>query len=179
MPEAWLRGPVEGVPVELMPAAHSLLDAVEEVESAVTDLDVESLWLRPGGAASIGFHLRHSSGSIRRLLTYTRGEALDPEEIAAIRTEGEPGASPVGAMDLLADLREAIDTALDRYRRTDPDELDQPRKVGRAGLPSTTRGLLFHLADHTRRHAGQVVTTAKIVRGLELASGSGDPKAGA
>ena len=165
LPEAWLRGPVEGVPVQLVPAAHSLMDAIEETEAAVSGLDPNTIWLRPGGAASLGFHLRHSAGSIRRLLAYARGDALEPEEIAAIGREGEPGTPPAEADELLRDLRSAIDLAMERLRRTEPDELDQPRKVGRAGLPSTTRGLLFHIADHTRRHAGQVVTTAKIIGG--------------
>jgi hypothetical protein len=40
--------------------------------------------------------------------------------------------------------------------------------VGRARLPSTVFGLLFHVAEHTQRHAGQAITTAKIVRGLGL-----------
>lgn len=165
MQEAWLSGPVEGVPMVLMPAAHSLIDAVEEIEAAVSGLNPEPLWIRPGGAASIGFHVRHSAGSIRRLLTYAAGEMLTPEEIAAIGREGEPGKPPADARELLAELREAVALAIATYRRTDAGELDRPRRVGRAGLPSTTRGLLFHLADHTRRHAGQIVTTAKILRG--------------
>jgi hypothetical protein len=28
-------------------------------------------------------------------------------------------------------------------------------------------GLLFHAAEHAERHAGQLVTTVKIIRGLE------------
>lgn len=169
MTEAWLRGPVPDVPPALMPAAHSLIDALEEMEGAAAELDPETLWLRPGGAASIGFHLRHAAGSIRRLLTYARGDALSTDMLAGIRREAEPGAPPAGAAELLADLRAAVDTALETYRATREDALHEPRKVGRAGLPSTVLGLLFHLAEHTRRHAGQVVTTARIVRGLGLA----------
>jgi len=30
-------------------------------------------------------------------------------------------------------------------------------------LPTTVGGLLVHVADHTQRHVGQAVTTAKIV----------------
>ena len=37
------------------------------------------------------------------------------------------------------------------------------REVGRARLPSTVLGLLFHGAEHTQRHVGQIITTAKIV----------------
>jgi hypothetical protein len=37
--------------------------------------------------------------------------------------------------------------------------------VGRAKLPATTLGLLFHAAEHTQRHVGQLMTTLKVVRG--------------
>lgn len=170
MPEAWLRGPVEGVPPALMPAAHALVDALEDVERAATGLTADQLWLSPGGAASIGFHLRHAAGSIERLLTYARGEGLGRSQLAALGREKQPGAPPAEAQELLATLSEAIDLALDTYRATDVATLDEPRKVGRAGLPSTVRGLLYHAAEHTRRHAGQVVATAGIVRGLGLGS---------
>jgi uncharacterized damage-inducible protein DinB len=173
MPEAWLRGPVPGIPPALMPAAHSLLDALEEVESAATDLDTATLWLRPGGAASVGFHIRHVRGSILRLLTYARGDVLSADQLAEIRLEADPGSPPAAAAELLADLRNAVDLALHVFRGTSEDQLDAPRKVGRAGLPSTVRGLLFHLAEHARRHAGQVITTARIVHGLGLSAPRG------
>jgi uncharacterized damage-inducible protein DinB len=47
----------------------------------------------------------------------------------------------------------------------DDQALLDPRLVGRAQLPSNVLGLLFHAAEHTMRHTGQVITTAKIVRG--------------
>jgi hypothetical protein len=37
----------------------------------------------------------------------------------------------------------------------------EARGVGRAQLPSTVLGLLFHAAEHTQRHVGQLTTTAK------------------
>ena len=52
-----------------------------------------------------------------------------------------------------------------RRRRT---TLLEARAVGRARLPTTVLGLLFHAAEHSQRHAGQVVTTAKIVRGSDV-----------
>lgn len=72
MPEAWLRGPVKGVPDELQPVAHSLVDALEDMERTASGLTAEQLWQRPGGVASVGFHLRHAAGSLDRLLTYAR-----------------------------------------------------------------------------------------------------------
>ena len=74
--EAWLRGPLEGVAPMLMPAAHALGQAGEDLEQAASDLTVEGLWVKPGSAASLGFHLGHIAGSIDRLLTYARGEQL-------------------------------------------------------------------------------------------------------
>ena len=89
-PEFWLRGPVEGVPPALMPAAHAFLQTVEDVEGATADLSEEQLWARPGGVASIGFHLIHLSGSTDRLLTYARGERLNDAQKAAARAESDP-----------------------------------------------------------------------------------------
>lgn len=174
MPEAWLRGPVEGVPDPLMPAAHALIDAVEDIEKGVEGLRPEQVWLTPGGAASIGFHLKHISGSIDRLLTYARGETLTSSQLAAIRDEEKRGDPAAPLDELLTRLRRARDRALDVYRDTDPVTLLEPRRVGRAGLPSSVQGLLFHAAEHARRHAGQVVATARIIRGIGLPSISGE-----
>ena len=162
--EAWLRGPVVGVPPLLMPAAHALIQAREDVRAAAHDLSVEQLWARPGNAASVGFHLRHIPGSLERLLTYASGSQLVAEQLKRVREEGEPGEPPANAATLLNELDRAIDAALDRLRATDERLLLEPRGVGRKQLPSNVLGLLFHAAEHTQRHAGQVVATAKVVR---------------
>ncbi|HET6567087.1 MAG TPA: DinB family protein [Rhodothermales bacterium] len=166
--EAWLRGPLEGVDPYLMPAAHTLVQVKEEIEGAATGLSTDQLWVRPGGAASVGFHLRHLAGSTDRLLTYARGEQLRPEQMASLAAEGEPGEPPEDVAALLAGALAALERALDVIRATPRDALLEAREVGRARLPSTVMGLLFHVAAHAQRHAGQVVTTAKIVRGMEL-----------
>lgn len=168
-PEVWLRGPIPGVPPLLMPAAHALLGAAEDIEHAVAGLSAEELWARPGGAASVGFHVRHAGGSLGRLLTYARGEQLSDEERAAIPREGDPGDPPATAEELVRGLRAAVERALEQIRATSADTLLEPREVGRARLPSNVLGLVFHAAEHTQRHAGQVVSTAKIVRGLGAA----------
>lgn len=163
-PEPWLRGPVPGVHPTLMPAAHALLQAAEDIERAASSLSAEELWARPGGAASVGFHLRHVPGSIDRLLTYARGEQLTEEQFRVLRAEGEPGDPPAGAAALLAGVREAIEHAIEVIRATPTDTLYEPRSVGRAGLPTNVFGLLFHVAEHTQRHSGQIIATAKCVR---------------
>ena len=163
-PEFWMRGiQVDGVSAALQPVAHALLQALEDVESAAAGLSEEALWTRPGGAASVGFHLRHLAGSLDRLTTYARGAALTDTQLAALRAEQEPGAA---AGELLAGARAAVERALDQLRNTPDAVLDEPREVGRARLPSSVRGLLYHAGEHTARHAGQAVTTAKIVRAV-------------
>jgi uncharacterized damage-inducible protein DinB len=151
-----------------MPAAHSLIDALEDLERAAAGLGSRQLWLRPGGVASVGFHLRHVCGSSERLLGYARGEALTQQQLDAIRSEADPGTPPASANELLDALRTCISHVLDAYRSVQPEQLHEPRRVGRAGLPSTSHGLLFHIAEHARRHAGQAIATAGIIRGLEL-----------
>ena len=161
-PEFWLRGPIEGVPPALMPAAHALLQTLEDVERAVDGLTVDQLWLAPGGAASIGFHLIHLSGSTDRLLTYARGLALNDDQKAAIGKEKNPPRT--AAAPLVADFRRTVEAALAQIRSTPPASLTDSRAVGRAALPTTVLGLIFHAAEHSQRHAGQIVTTAKVVR---------------
>ncbi|HET7456121.1 MAG TPA: DinB family protein [Gemmatimonadaceae bacterium] len=165
LPEVWLRGPVAGVHPLLQPAAHALLQAAEECQRAGASLSAAELWSAPGGAAPAGFHLRHIAGVIDRLLTYARGEPLDGRQLAALAREGQPGDPPAEASVLLADVEAAVAVALGVLRATTPESLGEPRAVGRAGLPSTVHGLLFHLAEHAQRHAGQLVTTVKVVRG--------------
>ena len=162
-PEVWLRGPVPGYAPALMPVAHALLQAHEDVERAAAGSTTEELWHRPGGAASAGYHLQHLAGSLDRLLTYARGEPLDDAQRAALAGEGT-SLEPASA--LVPFVLAQIVRALEQVRRTPADSLGDARKVGRAGLPSTVLGLLFHAAEHTTRHAGQLITTLKIVRGL-------------
>jgi hypothetical protein len=56
----------------------------------------------------------------------------------------------------------AVDRALAQLRATDPTTVFDERRIGRAGLPSTVIGCLFHGAEHTSRHAGQFITTVKL-----------------
>jgi uncharacterized damage-inducible protein DinB len=162
--EAWLSGPIEGIPPYLMPAAHALVQAGDEAARAARGLDPEALWARPAGVASVGFHLRHVAGVLDRLLTYARGEALDERQLAALRSEGEPGDPPADADALVRELRAAVARALVQLRATPEGVLLEPRGVGRKRLPSTVLGLVFHAAEHAQRHTGQLLVTAAVVR---------------
>src|SRR6185436_3111701 len=86
-PEAWMRGPIEGIDPMLMPVAHALVQAREDLGELVASVRDEHVWQRPGGAASIGFHVRHLGGALDRLFTYARGERLSDAQKAAVRGE--------------------------------------------------------------------------------------------
>ena len=158
-----MRGPLPAYAPALMPIAHALLQAREDVERVARDVTAEELWQRPGNAASAGYHLQHLAGSLDRLLTYARGHSLDDAQLAELAQEGVACVSgPVLVSSVLA----RIDRALDQVRLTAVDQLNDSREVGRARLPSTVVGLLFHAAEHSARHVGQLTTTLKVVRGL-------------
>jgi len=161
-PEVWLRGPLPAYAPLLMPVAHALVQAREDVERVARDATTAELWQRPGSAASAGYHLQHLAGSLDRLLTYARGESLTDAQRAALAQEGVAGA-PASA--LVPAVLAQIDRALDQLRVTPPGSLGEARAVGRARLPSTVLGLLFHAGEHTSRHVGQLITTLMVVRG--------------
>lgn len=163
LPEVWLRGPEAGVPPLLQPVAHALLQAREEVRAIVRDFPADRLWTRPAGVASVGFHLQHLSGVVDRLFTYARGQALDEEQRRALAGEGTPQDGD-DAQSLLQRFEARVDTAIAQLRTTEEHTVREARTVGRAQLPSTVLGLLFHAAEHTQRHVGQLLVTARVVR---------------
>jgi uncharacterized damage-inducible protein DinB len=163
-PEAWLRGPVEGVPEVLQPVAHALLQAREEAQGLMHDFPLELLWERPAGLASAGFHLQHIAGVIDRLFTYARGEALSPEQQHTLSVEGRAPDNGGDVDDLLAEIDAQVDRALNHLRTMNPHALTDARVVGRKRLPSTVMGLLFHAAEHSQRHVGQLLVTARILK---------------
>jgi uncharacterized damage-inducible protein DinB len=163
--EVWLRGPIPGIVPVLQPAAHALLQVPEDVLPLVADLSADQLWARPGGAASIGFHLKHLPGSLDRLLTYSRGEKLSPEQLTYLASERSVQQDRPTLESLTTHLSQSIDEAM-VYLRTLPDEsLLEHREVGRQKLPSTTLGLIFHAAEHSSRHTGQIVTLCRVAKG--------------
>ncbi len=164
LPPVWLRGPIPDIPLQLQGIAHGLLEALEEVQQAISDLPNTALWTKPAGAAAVGFHLRHIAGATDRLFTYARGEALTDQQQSALLVEQRSEATDgVMVADLLATLEAIVTSAIEQLRLTQVATLDEPRFVGRKKLPSSVRGLLEHAAQHASRHAGQVVTTVKVL----------------
>ena len=166
LPEVWLRGPVENIPSLLQPVAHALLQAREEVNELMKDFPDELLWIKPAGAASAGFHLQHLTGVLDRLFTYANGNALSNEQLAALKAEGDPEQTTTTAGELVQKFNEQVDTVLKLLQQANEQKLTEYRGVGRAQLPSTVMGLLFHAAEHTMRHLGQLIVTVRVVKHL-------------
>jgi uncharacterized damage-inducible protein DinB len=162
LPEYWLSGPVSGIPQLLQPVAHALLQARREVGDALVDFPAHLLWEQPKGVASVGFHLQHLQGVLHRLFTYARGEQLNTEQLLYLKQEGIKDDNILTA-DLLKKFNEQVEKALMQLQETDPETLTQERGVGRKQIPSTVTGLLFHAAEHTMRHTGQLLVTVKML----------------
>ena len=161
--EAWLSGPVPGVPSLLQPVAHMLLHAKDDAQAALDGLRPEQIWARPAGGASVGFHLRHLVGALDRLLTYALGGQLDDRQMAYLKKEAEPGDPPADAATLRGELDAAIARAVDLLRETRESTLLDARAVGRKQIPTTVLGLLVHAGEHSARHAGQMITLRKVL----------------
>lgn len=163
LPEVWLRGPVEGIPALLQPVAHAWLQVSEEIPQLLSDFPDNLLWERPAGVASVAFHLRHICGVVDRLVTYAKGSSLNAAQLSYLAAEGKPDPT-VSRDSLLADLTRCLHDAVNTLKEFDEDSLTGFRGVGRKQLPSTVMGLLFHAAEHTMRHMGQLLVTARVLK---------------
>jgi len=162
--EVWLRGPVPDLHPLLQPVAHALLQAREEIQVILQDFPENLLWERPAGLASPGFHLQHLSGVLDRLFTYARGESLQEAQLLALKKEGKPGFPIPASAELIQAFNSQVDQSLTQLRTTDITQLTAVRTVGRAQLPSTMLGLYVHAAEHSMRHLGQLLVTARVLR---------------
>jgi uncharacterized damage-inducible protein DinB len=161
--EPWLRGTYAEVPAVGRAVLHAFdlaLDDLTKWTEGLTDDEVHS---KPLGLPSVAFHLRHIARSIDRLLSYAEGNQLSPEQLTALRAE-QTGDESLAA--LLAEVEVSFSDAADRVRVLATAKLDTFRGVGRKQLPTSIGGALVHVADHTQRHVGQVVTTAKVLKAL-------------
>ena len=161
--EPWLRGTHADVPAVGRAVLHALdlaLDDLTRWTAGLTDAEVHA---QPHGLPSVAFHLRHIAGSTERLLSYAEGKQLSAEQLAALRAE-RAGDETLAA--LLAEVEVSFSNAAERVRVLATADFDTFRGVGRKQLPTSIGGALIHVADHTQRHVGQVVTTAKVLKAL-------------
>lgn len=170
MVEPWLRGTLtefDAVPRQILHALELTTEDVYRWCSGLSDSEMEA---RPFGIAPVGFHLRHIARSLDRLLTYAEGNLLSAEQLSALATELS---APPDKSRTLAEFRGCICLATERVQRIASTSYGEPRFVGRKQLPTTVGGLLVHCAEHTQRHAGQAVTTAKVVTGMRESESPG------
>jgi uncharacterized damage-inducible protein DinB len=139
---------------------HALVLAQEDLREWCWNLSDSELNARPAGVASVAFHIRHLARSLDRLLTYAEGRSLTEEQTARLRTELDPEST---RQELFAELNASLADGAARVRLLATANLEEARTVGNKHLPTTLGGLLVHVADHTQRHVGQAVTTAKMV----------------
>jgi hypothetical protein len=164
LPEPWMRGPIEGVHPLLAPVLYSFEMAREDLEKHTAGLPPSRIWATPHGLAPVGFHILHIAGSTNRLITYLQGRELTAAQLDAMAAEATPGQP--SREQLLAAMNQAFRDAEAVIRATDPAALGDARTVGRKRLPTTVIGLLTHIAEHTQRHVGQAIVTAKLIRAL-------------
>jgi len=163
--EPWLRATRTEIPAVVRAVLHAIDLALENIEEATEGLTVAQINVRPFGVASIGFHLRHLTGALDRSLTYASGSALSEEQFSALAQE-KTGQGE--SRDLLLNrLRASAKRAEEILLTLVGADFEAPRAIGRKKLPTTLGGIIVHIADHTQRHVGQLVTTATILRGLK------------
>jgi hypothetical protein len=145
--EPWLRGTLTELPAVPRAVIHALELAQEDLDKWCGNLTDAELSTKVSGLAPVAFHIRHIGGSMDRLLSYAEGSQLTSEQLTAMKAE-----------------LDSANTRIQRIRALAAANLEQPRGVGRKQLPTSIGGLLVHVADHTQRHVGQAITTAKLVR---------------
>ncbi|MBV8070499.1 MAG: DinB family protein [Acidobacteriaceae bacterium] len=144
-----------------MPVFFSFAQVREDLAKHLAGLTVEQIWRCTGSGSSIGFHLKHMAGSVDRLSTYLSGAPLSETQLESLRHEHD---ADQDVPRLLEEVSRALDASQAVLCRLDPATMFEPRMVGRRRLPTTVLGLLVHLAEHTQRHLGQVITLAQILR---------------
>ena len=163
-PEPWLRGTHSDLHPALAAVLYALEQAREDLAKWTGGLTDEQIWEKPLELAPLGYHLRHIAGSVERLMMYVSGRDLTAEQLTALKEESEPGASRSELLQLLA---EGLQHAEAEMRLIRPETFAQPRGVGRKKLPSTVIGLLTHIAEHTQRHVGEAIVTAKALKKIK------------
>ena len=186
MVEPWLRGTLTEVDTVRRGVLHALELAREDVARWCGELTEGQLEARPFGLPSVGFQMRHMVRSLDRLLTYAEGQQLSEEQLALLKSEMDGGGGLTPRFpsdfvlrgswgtreDLFAEFERGVESAMERVRAIAPTSYEEVRGVGRKMMPTSVGGLLVHCADHTQRHVGQAVTTAKVVRQAERSAGS-------
>jgi uncharacterized damage-inducible protein DinB len=161
--EPWLRGTHTGVPAAGRAVLHALELAAEDIAKWTEGLTEADVHAQPLGLPSIAFHLKHIARSVDRILTYAEGGQLSSEQLGDLKAE-ETGSESFA--ELKAEVERSFAKAAARISELAGADFDTFRGVGRKQLPTSVGGALIHVADHTQRHTGQIVTTSKVLKAL-------------
>jgi hypothetical protein len=158
LPEPWLRG----IQLDVDSIVAPVLFALQQVREDLSSIATEDIWREIPGIPPLGFQFSHIAGSLDRLTTYLIGEQLSESQLTYLANERTPGPT---RKQLLVQVESALARVERTVRQIDPTTYSDARQVGRQGLPTTVIGLIIHIAEHTQRHCGQAVTTAKLLSG--------------
>ena len=161
--EPWLRGTHSDVPAAQRAVLHALELALDDLKQWTADLSDAEVHAHPLGLNSAAFLLRHIARSTDRILTYAEGNQLSAAQFTAYKNEQSGEESKA---ELLAKVESTLTAAAGRIRALAGADLETMRGVGRKNLPTSIGGAMLHVADHTMRHVGQVITTAKVIKAL-------------
>lgn len=156
-----MRGYLTGVHPVLAAVLYALQQTREDLNKWTAGLTQDQLWTAAGDLAPVGFHVRHIAGSVDRLITYASGESLTSAQLETLQRET---GRDLSSDELLSRLEASLCRAESIIRAADPAHFDQPRFIGRQRIPTTLAGLLIHIAEHTQRHTGAAIVTAKLAR---------------
>jgi len=162
-PEPWLRGTHHELDAIVRQFVHSMEQVQEDAERWCAELSDAEINARPMNLPPVAFHLRHMVRSLDRLLSYAEGTQLEATQLAALKSEMDAGAS---AADVFQELRRGLAESKRRAQAFSPEQYNDERGIGRKMLPATIGGILVHCAEHTQRHLGQAITTAKVLTAL-------------
>ncbi len=161
--EPWLRGTHSDLPAAARAVLHALELALDDLTKWTAGLTEAEIHSQPLGLTPVAFHLRHIALSTDRILCYAEGKQLTTEQLAALKAEQGSESKKESLAELLAEVEASFNDAAERIRVLAAANLDTPRFVGRKQLPTSIGGALIHVADHTMRHVGLVIATAKVL----------------
>jgi len=162
-PEPWLRGTHGELDAIVRQFVHSMEQVEEDLDRWCTGLSDAEMNARPMGLPPVAFHLRHIARSLDRLLSYAEGTQLDATQLAALKSEMDDGATTAAVFD---ELRRCLAESKRRAQAFRPEQYNEGRGIGRKMLPTSVGSILVHCAEHTQRHLGQAITTAKVLIAL-------------
>ncbi len=161
--EPWLRGTHAEVPAVARAVLHAFDLALDDITKWTDGLSDAEVLEQPLGLPPVAFHLKHIARSVDRLLTYAEGGQISSDQLSLLKSE-QSGCETLA--ELLSEVETSFANGAERVRVLATADLNTFRGVGRKQLPTSIGGALVHVADHTMRHVGQVVTTAKVLKAL-------------